>query len=158
MTEGLESLGRVRLQGIILLVVAFAVGVLAGVAGERALWSARRPAPPLGQFGPEPGGRPGFGREMVPALYEQLDLSDQQREEIRSIFETYRPQSDSLLQEYFPRIRALMDSARLRVRDVLTPEQRARLDTLLPDRFPGRMPRGRGGPRPPGGARGPNTP
>jgi hypothetical protein len=45
MKDGFESLGRLRLQGIALLAIAFVVGALGGMAVERVRASRARPAP-----------------------------------------------------------------------------------------------------------------
>jgi len=136
MTKGLESLGRVNTQGIALVVVAFLVGGLAGVAGER-LWMAQHaPGPPV----PFPGRSPRF--------FEQLDLSPQQQDRINAIFEESQPLTDSVLQESMPRLRFVYDSIQQEIRTVLTPEQRERLDQLQPKPRPGRFgPGGRPGMR-----------
>lgn len=148
MKNGIESLGRVRFQGAILLAVAFIVGALAGVAGDRAVLQ-REPQPP--PFGP-----PRAGGGFLPAPLEHLDLSDDQRRQIVDILERRRPRTDSVLEEALPQLRAIMDSIREELRAVLTPEQRERLGRESPRflsprglrRYPG--PRGR---QRPGGSR-----
>lgn len=158
MKEGLESLGKLRLQGILLVTVAFLTGALAGVAGER-IRASRVPEPlPFERpFGPPRAGRggaggPARGFEFVPQLYERLDLTEDQRSTIRRIFEESRPITDSILGQTFPLLRATMDSVRRAVHAVLTPEQRDRLDTIV-EAFGRRAGfRGRGmRPGPPGG-------
>ena len=118
MTDGLESLGRVRLQGIALLLVAFVAGGLAGAAMEH-----RRPAPPppMGPPGPlEPG--------RLPPGLERLDLSAAQRSRIMAILDQARPRTDSIFQEAMPKVRAIMDGVRDSIRTVLTEEQRKEFD------------------------------
>ena len=44
MTNGIESLGRIRAQGIAIILLSFVVGVLVGFAGER-LRATRAPRP-----------------------------------------------------------------------------------------------------------------
>jgi hypothetical protein len=126
---GLDTLSRIRLQGIALLCVAFLTGLLTGVAGERLLLSRRGrfgPLPrPAGAFGIQPGPPRGFPPDL-----DALGLSDAQRKRIDEIFSSRRPQTDSMLRAMMPRLRAAADSARQAIRAVLTPEQRARLDSL----------------------------
>jgi Spy/CpxP family protein refolding chaperone len=150
MKDGIESLGRVRLQGIALLVVALSVGVLAGMALERVRSSHR--APP----GPPPSGPQQAG---LPPDLAQLDLTADQRAQIHQIFDRARPVTDSILAEMLPRLRMAEDSTRAQIRAVLTPEQQRRYDELRQreprrDLGPGE---GRPGPgtRPPGSGHGP---
>jgi len=145
MKEGLESLGRIRLAGFVLLAVTFGVGVLAGAAGER--MRARHLAPEAWR---PPGER------MRGGPYDWLDLTQDQRSRIAEIMERARPLTDSVLQETMPQLRAIMDSTHQAVRAVLTPEQRERLDKRFPEGFPARPPFDRGPERPPPGA--PNRP
>lgn len=157
MKEGLESLGRLRLTGVALIVAAFIVGGLAGAAVERVRASGARRPPAFERFRPRPG--------MLPPYLERLDLTDDQRSEIREILERARPRTDTLLEETMPRIQAIMDSTHQAIRGVLTETQRERLDEAFPrgglpwrrfrDRRPGLLPGGPpGGDSPPGGRRG----
>jgi Spy/CpxP family protein refolding chaperone len=148
MKNGIESLGRVRLQGIALLCVALAVGVLSGMALERvrASRTVRHGGPPFGQL-----------HEGLPPGLAQLHLSTEQEEHIHTIFEARRPVTDSVLRAMLPRLRMAHDSVRAEIRAVLTPEQREQFDRMEgPGPGRGMGPGGRGGPggppwdRPPG--------
>jgi Spy/CpxP family protein refolding chaperone len=152
MKQSVESLGRIRLQGVALLAVTLVVGVLAGMAGERYRATRREPPRP---FPPAVG--------ELPAPYRQLDLSDDQRARILEILERRHASTDSVLREVVPKLRAVTDSVQQEIRAVLTPEQRAKLDEefggfvppALGPGVPGGPP-GPGGPgRPPGRTRGP---
>ena len=105
-----------------------------------------------------------FGPGRLPPLFEELNLSPAQRAEIVEIIERSRPRTDELLESMLPRLRAVTDSVRDEIHAVLTPEQAARLDSLMADvgnRFRrmrrGPWERGPGGQRPggqrPGGQR-----
>ncbi len=122
--EGVESLGRIRLQGIALLVLAFLSGAVAGGAVERV----RDRHPPR-------GGRAelGFlkGPNGIPLAFEKLDLTPTQRRQIAEILERRRPAADSILRSSLPRLRVMMDSTRSEIRAVLTPAQRTKLDQLF---------------------------
>jgi len=128
MQEVIESLGRIRLQGITLLAVAFLVGGVVGVVFEK--------------IRSEPGGRPVFGRMAdlhgrlgeLPPFLDELGLSEQQEARIREILEKRRPMTDSILQQTMPHLRAILDSTRNDIRKLLTPEQCVRLDRQLPRR------------------------
>jgi Spy/CpxP family protein refolding chaperone len=122
--EGVESLGRIRVQGIALLVLAFLSGAVAGGAVERV----RDRRPPRGAraelaFLKGPNG--------LPVAFEKLDLTPAQRQEITQILERRRPVTDSILRSSLPRLRAVMDSTRSEIRSVLTPTQRAKLDQIF---------------------------
>ncbi len=139
MKKGIESLGRIRVQGAVLLAVAFLVGVLAGVAGDRAVLQRGTEPPPLGP--------PRAGRGFLPPPLERLDLSAEQRRQITDILERRRPRTDSVLEEALPQLRSIMDSIREELRNVLTPEQRERLGRDSPRLLGPRGMRRRPGPR-----------
>ena len=138
MKAGTESLGPVRMQAIVLLLLAFLAGALVGGATERVLLHHAARVDRAGG----PGAKPGF--------YSWLGASDAQRTQIDAIFAKRRPHLDSL----DAMRRSAMDSARKEMDAVLTPAQRAKLDS---SRARGRG--GRGGYGPPGrfdrGMRGP---
>lgn len=73
-------------------------------------------------------------------MFRELNLTDEQRAQIHEIMEQAGPQTDEVLNELLPRLRAVTDSIHDEIRAVLTPEQAAKLDSLLP--------RGRFGPGP----------
>ncbi len=124
MKQGVESLGRIKLQGIALLFLAFVVGILAGAAGECLRATRDEPVRP---FARGPGMfRPG----ELPPWYEELDLTPEQREKITEILKQTRPLTDSIMQEMLPRIRGVTDSVRAEIGSLLNPEQREKLDKL----------------------------
>ncbi|NIR44328.1 MAG: hypothetical protein GWN99_00200 [Gemmatimonadetes bacterium] len=145
MKDGVESLGRIRAQGIVLLLVMFVVGVLAGVALERVRIARNAPsgARPFGM------GQP-WAEGHLPMMFRELDLTADQRERIATILLQSRPRTERILQEMLPRLRAVTDSVRDEVRAVLTVEQAARLDSLMVRMRPrGPMHQGRPGRRGP---------
>ena len=130
MKNSVESLGRIRAQGITLLVVTFVAGALAGMAFERL--RAPRPASPPGR---EPGlgmMRP-FGPDRLPPLFEELNLTTEQQAQISEIMERSQPRTAELLDSMLPSLRAVMDSVRDEIHAVLTPEQAVKLDSLMAD-------------------------
>lgn len=142
MNAHLESLGRLRLQGILLLASVFLIGALAGMAFERARRARPEPPPPAHH-----------GQALPPRLLEELQLTQDQSDRVHAILEAHRPHTDAVLDEFLPRLRAVADSIRDQVRAVLTPVQQAALDRWQPP-FDGPPPGGphfQGGP-PPGGA------
>lgn len=129
-----SSLSRVRAIGIGIAVAMFISGVLAGAAIERMRHGPRRDSavPPSVTVVPpdqliENMKMAGTG---VPVVYEALGLTSEQREQIRRIIDASRPRTDSLLRDTWPPLRALIDSVRRQVEQVLTPDQRARLALL----------------------------
>jgi Spy/CpxP family protein refolding chaperone len=152
MKNGVESLGRIRAQGIAILLLTFVVGVLAGFAGER-VRSARNRPPPF-EMGPEMMAR--FRQGNLPTMFRELNLTPEQVRQIAAIMENGRPRSNAVLDEMLPRLRAVTDSIRQEVRGVLTAEQTAVWDSLADHARRGRMREerpgrrgGRGGPPPP---------
>lgn len=151
MKNGFEALGRVRVQALLLLAIAFGTGIVGGMALERVRavrsWrgTAERMRP---DFGPPGAGRLGF--------FDLLDVTDQQREQIRAILEASRSAMDSVFRSSMPHLLTIHDSVRAEIRAVLTPEQQTRFDEMEP-RWGGRPPAEWGGPGRPGerGGRGP---
>lgn len=140
MNAPLESLGRVKLQGVLLLVVVFAIGVFAGVALDRA-----REA--------RPGHPPPPGQGIPPAWRHQLRLTDDQDRQIQETLEKNRSRADAVLDQFLPRLRSVTDSVRAEVRTLLTPDQQEMFDRLQPPLEPPPLRDARapfGGP-PPGG-------
>jgi Spy/CpxP family protein refolding chaperone len=137
MKQAVESLGRIRAQGIALLVVVFAAGALVGAAGDRLLGERPIPRRPFAMRLGEPG--------HLPPPFERLGLTDEQRQRITAILDAARPLTDSILEETLPRLRAVTDSIRAEIRGVLTEEQRERFDREMPRILPGRPGFGRGG-------------
>ncbi|HEV7703777.1 MAG TPA: hypothetical protein VGO46_05760 [Gemmatimonadaceae bacterium] len=73
-------------------------------------------------------GRPPFGAERDRHFGEDLGLDSAQRKHVDSIFAKRRVEIDSFWKGPGKSLRSIMDSTRQDVRNVLTPEQRARFD------------------------------
>lgn len=132
-----ERLPRtVRMTTALLLVATFGAGTAAGVGLCR--WF-MHPEPP--RHGMHPPG---------PIPFEELELSDSQRQKVHAVFERHRPELDAILRETYPKVRAITETSKREVRELLTPEQRQRLDQLE-SRRPPRPPVGRPGFMPPPG-------
>lgn len=124
--EGVESLGRIRLQGFALLALAFIVGFAAGGAYMRVSDRMHGWRPPGRFVLMQPGARGG-----LPPFFDELDLTPDQRKQIAAILERRRPATDSILRASLPRLRAVTDSTRLEIRSVLTPAQREKMDRIF---------------------------
>ena len=158
MKEDVAELGRVKTQALVLLVLAFLAGAFAGGAIERVGARQWRGWP-----GARPGARPGGGRGGsafgggarggrgerggLPPAFDAIGLSATQRTNIEEIVKRRLPRVDSLMRQSRAMINAASDSTRKEIDDVLSADQRRKLDSLRP------RGRGFGGA---GGLRGPN--
>ncbi|MDQ6830184.1 MAG: hypothetical protein M3081_15110 [Gemmatimonadota bacterium] len=133
MNDVIESLGRVRMMGVVLLVVVFLAGGAAGAAGGFAWGTRHSPRAPF--RGPPGGGMMPQTSSGLPPGYDRLGLSADQRTRIIDILERARPRTDSILAITMPRLRAITDSVRAEVQAVLTPAQRDELARLRPPPF-----------------------
>jgi Spy/CpxP family protein refolding chaperone len=113
---------RMRMAGMALLAVTFAVGMLAGTAFGRVL-SAREPDARAAAAECEAKRGPHH-------LFDELDLTAAQRTRIDGIMARRRDRTDSLWQTDGTRIRAAVDSTRAEIRAVLTPTQAVEYDRL----------------------------
>ena len=118
--------GRMRMAGMALLAVTFAVGMLAGTAFGRVL-TAREPAaaPTAAECEQKRGPH---------HIFDELDLTPEQRTRIDGIMARRRALTDSLWQTDGARIRAAVDSTRAEIRAVLTPAQATEYDRLRAER------------------------
>ena len=118
MTQDQGNGGRARLVGITLLLLAFAVGGMAGFASFRVVEAREASAAPERdecKRGPKDQ-----------ELYNQLDLSAEQRAQIEEILQRRHKRMRAIWAEQRPRVRAVSDSTREELRAILTPEQQAR--------------------------------
>jgi len=74
----------------------------------------------------------------------ELDLTAEQREKIKKIFEAHEEERRALAERCAPEQRQLIDKVDGEIRAVLTPEQREKHDRMMRDRR-----RRHGGPPPP---------
>lgn len=114
---------RMRLAGMAMLAVTFVVGMLAGTAFGRVL-KADEPAPG------SPASVECRGERGPHHIFDELDLSPDQRTRIDGIMARRRTLTDSLWQRDGARIRAAVDSTRAEIRAVLTPAQAVEYDQL----------------------------
>jgi Spy/CpxP family protein refolding chaperone len=131
MASSESSPRMVRLTTALLLVATFAAGSLTGAGMCRVLTSRRPPTPP-----------------PMMAPFEEVGLSPVQQTRTEEIFEKDRGEFESVFRETFPKMRAINDQIEREVREVLTPDQRIKLDQLkarrplppLPGSPPGHRP------------------
>lgn len=120
-----------------MLAVTLAVGVLVGVTGERLRSAANPPQPPFER--PDRFNRGGGGGGGgLPPPFQQLGLSDEQREQIAAVMESRRARTESLMQELLTPLAAEMDSVRSAIAEILTPAQLADLNAAFDSSGPRR--------------------
>jgi len=90
-------------------------------------------------------------RSSWPRSLHELALSAEQRARVDAVVERHRAELDAISQEGFPRVRRVNDQIEAEVREILSPEQRTRLDERKARRPPPRH----GPPGPPGFPPGP---
>lgn len=67
---------------------------------------------------------------IIRRLDQQLDLTDQQKEQIHEIVLAGRTEVVLMQKDFLPKIVAIVDRGSEKVRQVLTPEQRAKFDKI----------------------------
>lgn len=97
------------------LVFAFLAGLFAGIAVSRFV-------PSGAEFGPV--------SERVTLSLEALDLTPAQQERVEAILASSQARTDRALAEVLPRIQAVVDSVDAELAEILTEEQRARLEEI----------------------------
>jgi len=105
-----------QLRGLFLLLAVFAAGVAAGFGLDRSA-----PADPA---------RTTLLSTRAPQVLKQLDLSPEQQRAIDSLMDHSPPRALMAMRETIPLLRAVVDSLDAELRQVLTPAQRARFDSL----------------------------
>lgn len=105
--------GRARWIAALLLVLVFSAGALAALAaadlGER---GAEGPTAVRVEAGP-----------MGAGGLDDLDLSDEQRQAINTLFASYQPRTDEIIETALAELRTLMDRLDGEVRGFLSPDQ-----------------------------------
>jgi Spy/CpxP family protein refolding chaperone len=118
METSLKNKWQIRLAVLLIFVVGFVAGALT-MNLYRARHLASAPAD-------RRGGR--FERVM-----EQLNLSAEQRQQVKAIFDDARAQLNEVRNESKPRYRAVREQTQERLRGVLTPEQWEQFQRLTAD-------------------------
>ena len=113
---------RARVQGVLLLVAAFALGIAVGVVAARR----SRPVPQMLLT----------ATDRMPDEIARLDLSPDQRQQIRSVLRRGADRMFGVIREFDPRVQAAVDSTDAEIRALLTSAQIARLDSSRRARGP----------------------
>lgn len=109
------------------LLLVFAAGAAGGVAVER-LWLGADAGDPVAERKDGGGERE---RTVIERFAEELELTDDQKARIDTILAGVRDRMHEMWSEVRPRYRAVVDSARGRIQEVLTEEQAERYRELL---------------------------
>ncbi|HJR36084.1 MAG TPA: hypothetical protein VJ817_14100 [Gemmatimonadales bacterium] len=104
------------LRGLLLLLAVFAAGVGTGVGLDRAIATGSKLETRL--------------NTAMPAVLDRLGLTPEQRRAVDSLLDWSRPRAQAAMAELVPRLGAIADSLDAELRQILTPAQRARLDSL----------------------------
>ena len=134
MKEGVESLGRVRAQAMVLLVIAFLAGAFVGGTIERVMVRGRSGAPRDTRGGPRggpPTARAPRAPGALPGWYEQLDLTTDQRAKIEAILSKRSDRVNSAIEMACVVIRPARDSSSTEADAVLTASQRTKRDSIF---------------------------
>lgn len=133
-----------RWKAGVLLVLVFVAGGAMGIAGDR-LDLIPKPIQATESAGPaedRPDRRaPDRGEDedqtTIERFADDLGLTAAQRSEIEALLDRYRASTGELWHQVRPKYRALMDSVRVEIEAVLTPEQVEQYRALLRERYGG---------------------
>lgn len=119
---------RSTLGAALALLLVFGAGVAAGVALER-VWLDDGPGDRAAEQ--RDGDRDDREHTVIERFSEELELTDAQQVRIDTILAGVRDRMHEMWSEVRPRYRAVVDSARGRIEEVLTEEQAERYRELL---------------------------
>jgi Spy/CpxP family protein refolding chaperone len=115
----MNRITRSRLSLVVLLIVTFVSGGLAGAAGDRLLHADEAPRRGHGDRGKRNG---------MERLLETLDLTAGQQVQVQRILGRHRPQIEAIWESCKPRIAAQVDSTNAEIRALLSATQREDFD------------------------------
>lgn len=119
---------RSSLGAALALLLVFGAGAAAGVAAERMWLEADGNGPEAEHRDGEKGGEK---HAVIERFSEELELTDGQEARIDTILADVRDRMHEMWSEVRPRYRAVVDSARGRIEEVLSEEQARRYRELL---------------------------
>lgn len=151
MKEGVESLGRVRAQAMVLLAIAFLAGAFIGGTIERVMFRPARSSIGLSRGGPRGGERGVRSPAGGVGWYESLGLTADQRAKIDEILRRRGQRVDSAMNAACMVIGPARDSSFREIDALLTAAQKAKRDSVRTARRDSarvsRLPVQRSGPR-----------
>ncbi|HEX8144599.1 MAG TPA: hypothetical protein VF553_18670 [Pyrinomonadaceae bacterium] len=123
--------GETRLKLMLAVLGIFALGCVTGASLDSAYRlqaSSSSSGSSTGAAGQQPK------EDFFAAMQRNLDLNNQQATEIRAIVDETRGEYRQLRAEVRPRYDSLRQKARVRIRALLTPEQRQKFDAIVAHR------------------------
>lgn len=100
--------------------LAAAAGFLLGAVFSDFYRMHRMPGPP----------RHAMGGGPIEMFSRELDLSDGQKEKMKTIFEKYQPEMEKAMEANRPKMDAVRQRLKAEINTVLTPEQRKKMEEL----------------------------
>ena len=123
---------KTKWMAAVVVLVAFASGILVGVAGSHLLRSHRPRHIPKRA-----------AHFMVERLDRRLDLSDEQEKKIEAIIARRHERMEQIWSSAHPRIEAEIEATNKEISSILTPDQRVKFEEIKMRVSRGRRPRGR---------------
>lgn len=117
-----------RVRSVALLVLAFALGGVAGAFGMR--------AHVFRGFADRMHGPPGRARMefRLEAMSRELDLTKEQRDQVKKVLEAHEQERRATFERCAPEQRVLMDKVDSEIRVLLTAEQQKKHDAMIKER------------------------
>src|SRR5262245_33586152 len=119
----MNSLGKVKIQVWLLILVVFLLGGVTGASVDRLLFLNKHQ---ISGRGGERGGR----GQMIERMKSDLNLTDEQTTAVRAIFEDMRKEFSPRRFSECPGIKESREKSRARIRAILTPEQQKKFDEI----------------------------
>lgn len=120
----MTSLGKVKVQVWLLILVVFLLGSVTGASIDRLVFLKKQP-----ELRSSGGGRGGRG-QMIETMKRDLNLTDEQTTSVRAVFEDMRKEFSPRRFDECPGVKESREKSRAKIRDVLTPEQQKKYDEI----------------------------
>jgi hypothetical protein len=118
------ALNSTRTTAIVLVLAAFAAGLVAGLAGDRVYLIH------AGRLFPARSGGRSMSKHLVERLDRELHFDGQQRKKVETIVESHRKRFDSIWASVRPAIKKEIEATNTEIDKVLTPDQRAKFKSM----------------------------
>jgi hypothetical protein len=118
------ALNSTRTTAIVVVLAAFAAGLLAGVAGDRIYLIHK------GRYYPTRGGGRSMAKHLVEKLDRELHFDGDQRKKVETIVESHRKHFESIWASARPAIEKELEATNAEIEKVLTADQRAKFKSM----------------------------